>query len=1427
MVHKRYVKKDGKIYGPYLYKSVRDQDGKVKNIYLGEAKEESKHVVQIHPEVWFIILLFLTGIFFIGNYTGFSTAENSIEIESVKPMLYSFDETNIVLEPQKKDISGSSTTNEKIEIHGIKEIPYNLKVKLTEPDSDIIKTEVLALNKEIEFDNATLRLKAYDKINSIYHCPDYDFENSVCEEWIETNIPFTTNGNYIEFEVSGFTAYGGGLPFTSNLTIWDSSDPENDTLTLYSGTNVSFFANYTNSTGELSINFTDSKCEISFNLTGTYSDPLPIDFNNVSGLYEYNKSFDTKGSYLFNISCADSVYSGIETNDTFTISNTAPTIIQDAGGLIQPGWECYEDQICTYNFSTNVTDPDTNDNLNYTYAAGTTLSCFDMDFQTGVMNLTCTIETQTGSVNTILITSDSDSASDSATINITVYPVNDTPIFTNVPAQSLTEDTAYSYTLSGSDEESDPYSFDDNTTLFDINTATGAISFTPTNTEVGEHWINLSINDSLGSYSQIVNFTVYNVNDAPVLDSLCDNQTLTEDIVFNCTVNATDADGDTLTFSLNETFATINSTGYINITPTDYEVGEHWINLTVSDGSLIDSAIINWSIANVNDIPVITTGENVSGYENVTWYYDFNATDGDLDIPGTTEVLTWIANETFININSLTGIAQFTPSVTNIGENWINITVNDTVGIQDSIIINLTVYSNNIPIFTPTLEFNLTEDQNFYYNFTDNATDPDSDLLYFYTNNSLFNISETNGDLDITPNDSYIGENWVNISMKDAPGYYVSAIVNFTVYNVDDTPAITTRSNKSLSEDDLWYYQFNATDEDLEIPSTWEVLTWEDNFSFFEIDTSTGVISFTATNDSFEGDHFINVTVRDTTGLTDEWIFNLSITRVNDYPNITSTDQIAGRQDTTFEYTVNATDEEDSPEGQNGSLTFSTNSTWANFIINDTTGVINFTPNSSQVGEELVNITVNDTFGLQDSDIFVINISDVNDPITATLGTPSGNAANIVENNSQAFTIYVNDPDTGQTLYYYWYVDDDLNTTSISTTQSNIFTYYANYTDEGEHNITVIASDLTYDASWYWNLTVNNTNAPPEFFANISNISFNQDTTYTLLDLDDYFVDYDFGDVRYNQTLNWTFIQMNETEEIKNTTDITITVDNVTNLVTFTPASSWTGYEIMEIILNDSEYEVTGNNFSVNVTSAELPTVTVPGTGGGGGGGGAARYTTIDILHPGDVSLFLGEKIITPIKVRNSGNVALTGIQLVAKASTDDITLNLNKDSIPSLAIGQEVDVDLEIITDKNTQEGKRDITVSAIVTSPSVTDSIKFFVNLLEFGIEDKQLVKEKLVYLKDMLNENPECLELQEYINKADVEMATGRFSQAMELTRQGIQGCKDLVATLNKEEKQVPKGFSLSGENIPLFLIEIVALLFTLFIIYKIYKRKRQKT
>jgi hypothetical protein len=42
MGHKRYVVKNGKVYGPYIYESYRDSEGNVKKRYLGRHHESKQ-----------------------------------------------------------------------------------------------------------------------------------------------------------------------------------------------------------------------------------------------------------------------------------------------------------------------------------------------------------------------------------------------------------------------------------------------------------------------------------------------------------------------------------------------------------------------------------------------------------------------------------------------------------------------------------------------------------------------------------------------------------------------------------------------------------------------------------------------------------------------------------------------------------------------------------------------------------------------------------------------------------------------------------------------------------------------------------------------------------------------------------------------------------------------------------------------------------------------------------------------------------------------------------------------------------------------------------------------------------------------------------------------------------------------------------------
>ncbi len=62
MSYKRVVKKKGKSYGPYVYESYRDKDGKVKKRYLGKFEEKKNVSIPLVFILGVSLILFLIGI---------------------------------------------------------------------------------------------------------------------------------------------------------------------------------------------------------------------------------------------------------------------------------------------------------------------------------------------------------------------------------------------------------------------------------------------------------------------------------------------------------------------------------------------------------------------------------------------------------------------------------------------------------------------------------------------------------------------------------------------------------------------------------------------------------------------------------------------------------------------------------------------------------------------------------------------------------------------------------------------------------------------------------------------------------------------------------------------------------------------------------------------------------------------------------------------------------------------------------------------------------------------------------------------------------------------------------------------------------------------------------------------------------------------
>lgn len=1255
--------------------------------------------------------------------------------------------------------------------------------------------------------------------------------------------------------INDSASFQSTLSGETNLTIWDDTD----TLTKKSNDQVYFYANYTNDTSGGPITLAESACNITFNLTDSWEQPeINMTFNEATNQYEYNTTFTTRGDLDYNITCQNESFAYLSITDTFTITNTLPTI--DIPLTVD---NCTEDIICSYNFSANTTDPDANDILTYGYdAASGIFSGFSIDSSTGIVTVNVTVEGQTNDTESVRLTVVDPSGDGAvATKNFTMIFVNDTPIM-SVPSnpKECSEDFECSMEITATDEENDTYSFLTNNTLFPINSETGLVNVTITNNDVGDYMVNISVNDTYGNTASTdVNISVNNTNDIPSLDYIC-NDTIeaTEDVSYECEINATDPDmihGDNLTFVANESWFEMESNGSnatVNITANDSWVGSWFINVSVVDADNVsDSRVINVTITNVSDAPSLTAIGEQSAFTGTFFYYDINATDEDLNIPGTTETLTFsledLNSSNMLSLNESTGEISFAPTSDHLGEKWFNFSVNDTDGTTSSELVNITVYNNTRPTLTMDTEFNYTEDQRFDYNLSLNATDAEGDQLTFTINHSLFDINSTTGEINITLNDSFVGENWINITVADTHDVSVSLDLNVTVYNVEDKPNFTeVLGEYAAFEDSQFYLQVNQSDEDLYIPAgnifgIAENLTFSADSPGLLTISSDGIINITPNNTQI-AEWWVNISVIDYTNKSYSETINITVFEVNDWPSFTDIENISGIQDTPVYIDINASDEEDGldSDGNNTNFTFWVNTTEFDpdentSIINGTTGIISFTPNSSHVGTHRINLTVNESLDASTSMEFIMTINATNNSPTVTSCTVSGFSCGapcscdqpfVYENTTNTtFTIYLEELDDEE-LTYEWYIDGVLNLTGSGTdtgvgTGSGNIGYAPGFFDLGYHNLSVFINDSSNITAVEWNISVLNTNSPPTSDAQMPNISWNQDTEYTSFDLDAYFTDLE------NQSdllFNWTHYDDGLNEIGDASSNINISVSAAHGAI-FTPSLGWHGFEYAIFHANDTEDNVSSNIISLNVSQTTPAASILSGAGGGGKGGGGGgigkeELITVDMIHASEFSFIEDQQIISPVKIRNTNTkITLHNINLSAESKSEFIVAQLDRTFIDQLAPGEERTVNLLM---KGTRAGIGEIDITANVLKPPFKDSAKFFINVVPLNITS---MEEKVRFVKDLFKEHPECLELNEVVTRAEKAIKNKKYEEASSLIQLAIEKCKDLIASkVERKPAIVIKGWS--AKRILLITLNLATAIFTIYIIRKVWHKRRQK-
>jgi hypothetical protein len=388
------------------------------------------------------------------------------------------------------------------------------------------------------------------------------------------------------------TSLAAGTPYSFTPT---AADPDGDSLS-FSAANLPAWATLNSSTGAL----TGTPSEANVGMT----DMITIEVSDA-------KSSTQLPAFRIEVS---------STASTPPPANRAPTIAGTPATAAVVGR--------AYTFSPVGDDPDDN---SLVYTIQNCPSWLTFTPSTGTVTGT-PAAANIGSTGPIVITVSDGIASASLQFTVTVAaapatpPANRPPTITGTPATSVTAGSGYNFLPVGSDPDGNSlrYSIQNRPTWASFSTTTGRLSGTPLVGNVGTSArITISVTDGTATVS-LPSFTIQvnapanrppTISGTPILSILVG-------LLYNFQPSASDPDGDTLTFSIQNrpSWATFNtSTGRLSGTPGLLDIATvATIRISVSDGTAV-SSLNPFSLSVLN---------SANGSATVSWTPPTTNTDG-------------------------------------------------------------------------------------------------------------------------------------------------------------------------------------------------------------------------------------------------------------------------------------------------------------------------------------------------------------------------------------------------------------------------------------------------------------------------------------------------------------------------------------------------------------------------------------------------------------------------------------------------------------------------------------------------------------------------------------------------------------------------------------------------------------------------------
>ena len=673
-----------------------------------------------------------------------------------------------------------------------------------------------------------------------------------------------------------------------------------------------------------------------------------------------------------------------DTNQSFTIAvtpvNDAPVITSS------PVTAATEGQAYSYLVTAADMDSET-----LTFSLISAPEGMDINAETGAISWTPANGVESASVTVEV--SDGD-LSDDQTFTISVSAVNDAPVIDQGESATLTtdEDAAQTLALTATDIDGDDLSWSviSGATNGEASVdGSGLVNYVPAADFNGSDVFTVQVSDAGLTDTITVNVTVTPVNDAPVVvEGNAVSITTAEDTEKSLTLNASDIDGDSLSWSVaspaSNGSATV-SAGVVNYAPGASFNGNDSFAVAVTDGTDTVTVQVNVTVTAENDAPVIDQETaSIATDEDTQGSVTLSASDPE----GT--ALNWTISSAAANGSagvSASGVVTYDPEANFNGTDSFTVMVSDG-DLTDTRVVNVVVSAvNDAPEITEGETASLSTDEDNMGSVTLNATDVEGDTINWSIESqasegtAVVSGTGTSQTVNYTPAADFNGTDSFVVAIDDGTDTD-SIIVNVTVAAANDAPVITSTEVTTATEGEAYQYTVAANDVD------GDALTFSLTEAPEGMMISGSTINWTPENGVETAN--VTVTVADATAEATQ-SFTIVVTPVNDAPAITSSAVTSATEGSEYTYQVVAEDI-DSTE-----LTYSLTEAPEGMTISGNT--ISWTPAN---GVESANVTVEVSDGsLSDSQSFTITVSATNDAPEIDQG---------------AVTVLTTDEDTSTTL---------------------------------------------------------------------------------------------------------------------------------------------------------------------------------------------------------------------------------------------------------------------------------------------------------------------------------------------------------------------------------------------------------------------------